>query len=438
MFRVLQYLGANRTSFRFLAVIWPILDPARIPPIAALDCHAPSRAAVAPLAMAYHALAALRLIDPPCVPMGVYAALWPRVWTWMELIQIYRPLLPQIVAADPLRHRFLVDVSTRPLIHATPGIYTFAGLTWSTISLKHHVRLELGALEGLHYLLVTSNWRPAHMEELLDGVGGIQVLAKLVVQQISALSTYFNNFANGSYINFLAQFLGVVAAWGAHRPDLQHAFRQARLVRALTATLITLAEIDLVQPGVDLTDAGLVLKSCFTLLRDLICEQRRFPRLAEALRAGLLRALVSVGTMGLPGIDSDPYLEYFLCHILSPAMVYHPVVAATRGNCPSLPITGPANDRFMKSSVVPKWLSLLAVIAARTSALEVFQSPRYLSLRFCDNYIKCQNVKLASDIKCCSGCRGAHYCSTECQRTAWNNGHRELCVAVNNRRKSPA
>ncbi|KAJ7130694.1 hypothetical protein C8R46DRAFT_1142156 [Mycena filopes] len=176
----------------------------------------------------------------------------------------------------------------------------------------------------------------------------------------------------------------------------------------------------------------MALDRCFRLLEDLVCEadNRRFSSLSEALHAGLLCALVSVGSMTCAGGGNiSAHVQHWLRRVLPPTMVYYHVVAATVGNCPT--ITVGSKNTFIHSSVYPDWLALLGVITSRISTLEAFQSPEYLSLKFCDNHTKpCRNVKRLSEIKCCSGCCGVYYCSSECQRVAWNDGHRELCMSV--------
>ncbi|KAJ7130708.1 hypothetical protein C8R46DRAFT_1236146 [Mycena filopes] len=452
--KVLEHVRTNANSNRFLPLVWSLLDPARVPDTADLDCPAPARATLAPLIMADHALSILEQVDPRHVPSGVYSLLWPRVWPWMELIHIYRPLLPHVLGVDPLSHRFfaiifciLVDSATRPLVDATVGVYTFAGVTWSRICLKHPSPTERAAITGLHHLFVGSEWPFANLEELIDGTGGLRPFARLVREHIAGMKAYCNS-ASGLYMTCLSRFLHLVYGWTTRWPHLLSAFRAARLVRTLTATLIALAEFDLLQPEVDGTDAATVLAGCFSLLEDLVCgaEDRRFACLPEALHAGLLRALVAVSSLTLPGVDAGPQLRHWIRRVLPGAMVYYPVVSATLGNRPSAEIT--ANERFTKSSAYPDWLALLRVIATRTSSLEVFRSPQYLPLKFCDNYTKvqisrhcrlrnltspytsCKNIKRASESQCCSGCRGAHYCSLECQRVAWNDGHRGLCAKV--------
>ncbi|KAJ7832956.1 hypothetical protein B0H13DRAFT_2370691 [Mycena leptocephala] len=71
---------------RFLPIVYANLDPRRIPNIEMLDMRSPPSDVVLRLSMALLSMEALAFMRSG--PSGVYLELWPRVWTWMQLIAI--------------------------------------------------------------------------------------------------------------------------------------------------------------------------------------------------------------------------------------------------------------------------------------------------------------------------------------------------------------
>ncbi|KAJ7096929.1 hypothetical protein C8R44DRAFT_812422 [Mycena epipterygia] len=101
-------------------------------------------------------------------------------------------------------------------------------------------------------------------------------------------------------------------------------------------------------------------------------------------------------------------------------MIYHPVVCAMSRDWP--PVLGGKDIRFMQSTLFMTWLFFVELVEERFKVLEHFHSPEYASTKACDGP-QCGLIKNTADVKRCSGCRVHHYCSLECQKSAWREHH---------------
>ncbi|KAJ7183836.1 hypothetical protein C8R46DRAFT_1308937 [Mycena filopes] len=416
----------------FLPVLWANLDPDRMPETDALDAVPPHPDTVHALQLALCAIETVTLLKLKGTMPGVYAELWLRIWVWMEVLQVYHPLLPKPIAALVLRSRFLDviwDILHDPvanlIIHATPNVYAFIALSWTGLELEFASDLDRLRFEAVSHFVTTSDWDPENLQEFVDGAGGAQPLARLVVQHIQArgipsLDTETLDAIDTLWLSRLFLFVDRL-----HSVELKSALLDAGIVPVLTTTLIPLSRAD--SMGRALPDA---LDNCLTVLVNFACLGARYAHIPAALDAGLLRAIVLLSAMHIPGVDVNAHLRYWLRDILPGATIYYPVLHAMQYAIETA-VELSVENRFQASPIFEDWLAFRDVASDRTKRLNEFNSPSYLSLKFCDNYNRtCKTIKRAGDIKCCSGCRVAHYCSSECQRAAWKGGHREICQAL--------
>ncbi|KAJ7493082.1 hypothetical protein B0H11DRAFT_2396604 [Mycena galericulata] len=395
----------------FLPVVFANLDPTRIPSPERLDTSIPGPDITTPFIMAVHALEIL--VEVHTISPAVYAELWPRMWTWMQIIPTYRHFLPHPVTEHALGEQFLTlllplirDEQTTDMIHST------LGGTPSQVRIRRIPLTEHGG---------------ENLEELVEGAGGSpHDLAQLIVRHIDLNA----NCSHGNLttldmmqvvsLSYIIVFIRVGLGQKArmHGPLLA-----AGLVRALTAALIPLNDSGRHMDGVE----G-ALHRCLELLSDSVCVEPGYPRLPEALNAGLLPAIAILSQTDVRGRNMDWHLRDFLQSHIPGGMVYYPVVAALEGNIPPVNEIRDA-ERFGKSPIFRDWLALLDLACDRELIRREFHSPIYHSIKFCDNYkLKCGAIKKSIEIKRCSGCRLAHYCSAECQAFAWRHGgHREFC-----------
>ncbi|KAJ6463032.1 hypothetical protein C8R47DRAFT_84729 [Mycena vitilis] len=426
----LHFASSRSLDFPFLPVLFANLDPTRIPDSQSLDTSSPEANALAMLAMAMRSITIL--VDVREIPVGVYPELWPRIWTWMQCILLYRRFLSPPITEDALRAKFLnllrpwiQDDQITDLIHETPGVHSFVARTWAGLP---HISTPgfIATRMAVYDFIFTTSARPADLEELIEGAGGsADNLAKLLVSHIKMNcegSTSLDDVQLLS-LSYIIVFIRV----GVVKQTLSiHSLLGAGLVGALTAALFPLSGDEMRKQVESATEV--TLEHCVEFLSDCVCTEAGYPRLPEALDAGLLRAIVKLARMN-PSGNILWNLQQFLCAHLPGGMVYYPVVAAIQSSIPPVEET-PDADRFGKSPIFRDWLACLDLACERSLVFGLLHSPAYESIRFCNNYLlKCRTIKKRSDMKRCSGCSRAYYCSLECQSFAWKHGgHRAFCA----------
>ncbi|KAJ6555445.1 hypothetical protein DFH09DRAFT_571042 [Mycena vulgaris] len=408
-------------SARFLPVIFATLDPALIPDADMLDTASPSPSTVSRLSLAYRALAVWGLI---CPDSDVYPHIWPRVWRWVQILELHRHFLPDTESAEEVGCRFLAALfgmlhhdKTDKVIHATPGVHAFFGRIWAALDATYDPQRMQVPLTALYYFMRTSDWKSANIDELIEGSGGSGVdLAVLIVRQIYLTIGSERTPLSRMELSCLSGILALVRYGGCSQ--LLQPLLSEGIVGAVTQALFPLAVTSLL--GVDET-----LDTCLELVAATICASPGYPYLPDALDVGLLDAITLLGGKDFQTMDLPSHLQRFLGNILPGAMVYHPVVCAMRSNAPS--IREGRDARFVNPEVRADWLAFLELVEERVDALDYYESSDYVCTKACDGP-QCGALIPKRDIKRCSGCRLHYYCSVECQTSGWRDGgHRQLC-----------
>jgi hypothetical protein len=355
-------------SPQYLPVVYANLDPGRIPDIEMLDMRSPPPDAVLPLSLAMRSMEALPFMR--LAPPGVYPEVWPRVWIWVQLIEIYCPLLPNYDSVQAFRCRIcacllgmlMVDTAAR-LIHGTPMVYAFFGRTWADLNLDY--KIESGTT-ALYHFIYTSRWTRSNVEEFAEGAGGIGNLAALAVRHICFITRSSRSRSRPSplpktELRWLTSILNFVRYAG--NSELLQPLLSAGIVGALTGALFPLSETNL--DGVEKA-----LDACLGDLTATICAPR-YPFLAQALDSGLVDAIALLTERHWSSRDIGRHLICFLDFILPSAMTYRPIVATVRG---MVPFTQ-ANKRFRASPFFEDWTTLLELMEQRVQLLNRFESP---------------------------------------------------------------
>jgi hypothetical protein len=110
-----------------------------------------------------------------------------------------------------------------------------------------------------------------------------------------------------------------------------------------------------------------------------------FPSVAEALRAGLLRVIISFGAGAVPD-KTDAcnvyfHLEELLCGTIPGALVYCGVVTQIKESVTEIIIT-PA---FKRSPLFQAWDNLVSLVEKRVAVFDTWNAVGRVSSRACDN-----------------------------------------------------
>ncbi|KAJ7649101.1 hypothetical protein DFH06DRAFT_557989 [Mycena polygramma] len=134
------------------------------------------------------------LFDVPTPPPGSHHDLWLRVWPWAQFFDVHHPRFAGLPTEDILRARFFSTTGsfTKPYteisrhITSTPGIGTLAAQAWGSYFRDPNQTSEV-ALRRVADFLVVAMSSPYDFDEFVEGAGGEDALAVLVVRLVEYL-----------------------------------------------------------------------------------------------------------------------------------------------------------------------------------------------------------------------------------------------------------
>ncbi|KAJ7253269.1 hypothetical protein C8J57DRAFT_1349356 [Mycena rebaudengoi] len=137
----------------------------------------------------------------------------------------------------------------------------------------------------------------------------------------------------------------------------------------------------------------------------------------SAVENGLLRAIASLRNW------ADLLVE-----LIYVSLVYYRIPAAIYAALREIDVLG-NSAAFKASKIYQKWQALVDLRQKRLAVVKIFDFPRYVPLKACDN-LQCAIISDRTRFRRCSGCLCFYYCSQECQIIDWRvGGHQEACNA---------
>ncbi|KAJ7201223.1 hypothetical protein C8J57DRAFT_1412418, partial [Mycena rebaudengoi] len=110
------------------------------------------------------------------------------------------------------------------------------------------------------------------------------------------------------------------------------------------------------------------------------------------------------------------------------SLVYYRIPAAIYAALREIDVLG-NSAAFKASKIYQKWQALVDLRQKRLAVVKIFDFPRYVPLKACDN-LQCAIISDRTRFRRCSGCLCFYYCSQECQIIDWRvGGHQEACNA---------
>ncbi|KAJ7113110.1 hypothetical protein C8R44DRAFT_984922 [Mycena epipterygia] len=432
--KLLQEAVYHRTSLfaGALPAFYANLDPADIPTSEKMDALDPAAGDTL-----YRALISVQALYRgfTSIPSELLSHLWPRVWPWLQFLDTYAYFLvgAPVAATNCVQsllqiRQFQEDPHTAALIDLTPGVCILVARAWAFL-LRAPIPND-DALAALCDLIgrprqsrpLDDDILQLHIDELIEGAGGSPTdLAELVVTHIRlAFSEPQRSFSSRNA--FILEGVMLFIQNSQYRPHLPaEAFLSCGILRAIIQTVC-----DLNAAGIDGMDR--ILDNCFSTIHWLLETAPSFlPSVTEAVKVGLLRAIVSCGS-GPAAKVALPHLKRMFSHLASSSIHYRPLCLMRD----AIPDTEALvrTRRFAASYISDSWSVFLKVLDRRFKLLEFFQSDRYYSVRACDN-LACGEIVKRPDFKRCGGCRSRYYCSETCQRADWRRGgHRNTCRAL--------
>ncbi|KAJ7088286.1 hypothetical protein C8R44DRAFT_991137 [Mycena epipterygia] len=374
----------------------------------------------APIQRAVLSLQILHSCGPFDIPGSFCVEMWPRIVKWIIFLDAYRDIIRHVIPlTENDRHNLYMELimeyqnrrGTAALPNGTPD------------GIK-----EPGFYHVVRFLYNDPTHHPQHFQEYSEAAGGTRDdFAVLVKDHLG--STY----PDGSDGYLLCETT-VFSLTG-----LMRLLVECKGDDALTAALLSNGIVPIIADiirayamATPVDGAEDLLSKCFTILVHKADDPQSHRWIAEALESDvLIVGIVSCAKRAIPGMQD--FLRHLLSTILPRCLVYHSVVSMFDRT-----VDWKDAEATVFHSVPPfPDLALFALWEqfnkSATRFVRVFQAhdEDYRSrLRACDN-MKCGRLCQPSEIKRCSACHQAYYCSPECQGIDWHaDGHNEFCARL--------
>ncbi|KAJ6450973.1 hypothetical protein C8R47DRAFT_1329793 [Mycena vitilis] len=433
--RLIQHLGRNRDTqlwASFLPVYYANLDPAGIPTEPDVTTVAVRRAT----AVLDTLRLALQLSDAPA---GM--DLWPRIWKWTNFLHTHRDrTLPRTVdqyASVGLLYfvGFLSeDTDTMALMSGTPGVrailmHGFASLLDTDLGEEHRGFVHLTTI--LRNFMAAD--QPANLAEILEATKGRAGLATLVVRYIQFLrplrgaeiaerTIYLYDGIAGFILTMTPDWEAIDANASA---DIAIALVSAGIVAPLTSVIRTISDCSVIYEDVDAT-----LLDCLKALAQLFIPPGSHRAIADAISAGLLRALIRCSIVcdkSSRNVQASA-LRRLLAFILPGSTAYHTVVARLEARMHDVEALV-KSEAFKDSGMYGDWCSFADLASRRIGLLNDRAAEEHVTLKACDN-MECGLIQSKIGFRRCSHCQQVFYCSPGCQIKDWKAGHRQTCESL--------
>ncbi|KAJ7175764.1 hypothetical protein C8R46DRAFT_68804 [Mycena filopes] len=353
--------------------------------------------------------------------------IWPSAWTWIQFLNDCdkRPGATTISSSE-LELAYLIisdlckDSQTLSTITATPGVRAYIVKGWNAA--VEHLQFRERRFRNLTEFLL-HNVNAKDLQELVQGAGGTANLAFIMVKYMRCAIPHKDHTVETHDVGALLFTCTFLQKIGLMDGPLTNSLLTNGIIECATIALCALLASPVMEPLTDLSiplSIGVIITHISTF--------PGFPWVAEALKAGLLRAIVLCVSRRMP-IIAVP-LD-FLFENLFGSLVYHSVLSHL----------GPALDdaqdlantpEFRASPFVRRWDNFVALAMERLTVLERYNSGELGKLRACDN-LKCGVMRKDPSLLGCAACNNAFYCSQDCQAADWKAEHRKLCPAAANR-----
>ncbi|KAJ7156170.1 hypothetical protein C8R46DRAFT_1355914 [Mycena filopes] len=421
------------TVLWLLPVLYIHLDPANIPTPDEVDRSLISTTAIPAVEAASLVLKATsELVALSIFPTDVSLDLWFRVWPWMQFMDTYWEFLPTFDPKEKLRMTLsncdLVarlrgngGEATLDIISAQYGLRSIFSRAWTAVLLdgtfegsdllpSHIFRLLPTLSEGME--------RPGCFEEVVDGVdGNLERLASALIKHTSYVLADSRHDVKFGFSMMVTSFLSGSAQ--------QEKFVALLLSRGIITHLMGMIKVLELEDDIprEMIEAavGPKRKFWYSLVR-YFATPPGYLWIAEAIRGGLLPILISYATRRK---DYANNVEAVLHSFLPLSLVWPSVIIEMNKALIGIEKYS-GQPRFKESRSFADWEALVSLVKERVVILAEWEATRRLSSMACDN-ITCGKIAEKSKFKRCGGCLTVNYCSSGCQSTDWQHGHRAVC-----------
>ncbi|KAJ7140674.1 hypothetical protein C8R44DRAFT_866378 [Mycena epipterygia] len=416
-----------------LPVFYAILNPEKIPSVDTTD----TASLVFKTAGPRVGLAFLYQLVTRGIPPDTFPELWMRVWPWTSFLdrQSYtQPGMkvdihgfnPEIMVGFFLIGALHGHPQTRRLIYSTPGVPVVAVKIWKMSLRPGNQLLANTAFMELCKFIAHCRLKEleqSRFDEFVEGAGGdLRDLSSLVVRHIELISC--SDVQVGVTPQRIEYFLDCVFTFLINADIRGTPFFDALIADGIVTALTSAVR------GLEMFHSSDAWKG-WKLLEWALTGERGYMRVAEALRGGLLYAMVS-GCNHHRTCNTIPSLFSILANSLLPSTVYYSVLVHIKSSPDDTFFKAVSDAEFRSSDLYKPWEFFDGLIKERIKLLDWFDSRECEPCKGCDNVV-CGTIQEKSKFMRCSGCLSVYYCSRECQIRDWGHrDHRAFCAKLRN------
>ncbi|KAJ7620651.1 hypothetical protein DFH06DRAFT_1143989 [Mycena polygramma] len=383
------------------------------------------------LSGAVFALGALRRIKLSRALAG--ADLWPRIWQWIYFLHTYHDNIHSSHLLHDVSEDLLFfvaclsrDADIAAMMSQTPGVRTILIQSWTALFEMSSVASQ-DRFVWLSAILrnFMEAYEPESLAEILDATDGPSGLASLIVKYIEhfiptgggsiAEKTFF--FYDG-VITFTTKMLEWAEAQKSR--DIGVDLVSAGIVKPLTAVICAMGE----SPAVHKVTDDTWMDTCSRAPGRPRASLTRSP--LGFFAGGIIRRCVIRNDP--ENDDSAALWNLVTSEGLPSATVFRTVLLQLEPQLTE--IAGVASSlEFQRSAMYPNWLYFNNLALQRIGMMNALRDDCHSSRRACDN-MECGSIREKANFRRCSHCRGAYYCSPDCQERDWRSGHRDTCNSL--------
>ncbi|KAJ7186148.1 hypothetical protein C8R46DRAFT_1185613 [Mycena filopes] len=437
---VVRRLQRSHKELGFLPVLYHLLDPSKIPSDTEMDRESLTEATLTTITAAFLALEGLSILPPP---LEAHADLWPRVWPWVQFLDVYHPRIPEAPTTDVLHSRFFsavvrlmhkdavtreVSVTTEQIV-LTPRVGVLMAQAMGSYYRNPNPVSLVGFRNVAQFLLVSSSFRRGDFAKLIEGAGGEASLATFVVHLLNYVLTT-DNTKSATAVN-LACVLRLCVRSTDHT-WMAALFAQKGLQTIFSVLLFLEDMLRSTRPA-ELHTLREPFGSAWATFTIIVLHNPGYIAVAAAIDAGVIPLVVSIAQRRIDWTES--FLRMLVVRVLLPATVYYPILSRLQDIIPALK-TQTDSPAFVSSFLHEDWDKLVKITVERLEIKRKVDSGTHVAYKACDN-LDCAKIRAKSTFKRCSGCEFAHYCSKECQIIHWRSSHRKDCDPSGSRLGGP-
>ncbi|KAJ7656030.1 hypothetical protein DFH06DRAFT_1411719 [Mycena polygramma] len=369
-----------------------------------------------------------------CVPKEANPDVWPRVWRWVHFLYTYQDSILNApaevkICGDFLMYLCFMVTDSAHLVASTPGARVLIVRGWLR-TLEQPNGPSPGYIASAGKVLTTLKIAdPPNLAEFIEGAGGtIDAAAALIIR---SLNHYFPTMDAELGVE---SFKWVDAVFSPLQDlivvqNTRDAMVEAGLVTSLVKLLYAFSTFRGYNITSMIVNPNKILHAALINLEQIFESYPQEWVLQEAIRSGLLRAIVTCGFREIQPVDVTSAI---VADVLTVATVYQPIVIQLARSMRELQ-NHTEHPQFVDCSIYSTWMAFRSLVADRLELAKPRWAPGYIpgETRKACNDIQCGEIRLKPEFMRCGGCLVAYYCSVDCQKHDWTHGnHRTQCDSI--------